>query len=516
MNTKALRQKVLDLAIHGKLVPQNPNDESAEVLLKKIREEKAEKIKKGELKADKKDSFIFTKECEFDEDKLGKCSSGTRHKRHYEQFADGTVKDIEDEIPFEVPEGWAWCRLGELFYHTTGKALKKSNNKGSLRKYITTSNLYWNKFDFTEVREMYFTNDELDKCTIKKGDLVLCNGGDVGRAAIWNFDEGICYQNHVSRLRPKIIGINNKLYLYLLMFYKEQGMLNGKGVGITSLSANDLLSGLFPLPPINEQDQIVIKIENIFSQIDYIDDNKSDLQTAIKQTKSKILDLAIHGKLVPQDPNDEPAEELLKRIATSDNRPYKKLSGDEIPFELPKTWIWQKLPDLCSIPITDGTHKTPTYSDKENGIPFLSSKDVTSGEIDWSKIKYITKELHEELYKRLAPQKNDILLAKNGTTGIAALVKDNTVFDIYVTLALIRPISKIIYPQYLLYIINSQFCKNQFNDYLTGIGVPNLHLVDINKTVIPLPPLSEQQRIVLKIEELFKYTDIININIKDC
>ena len=425
------------------------------------------------------------------------------------------MKDIEDEIPFEVPEGWAWCRLGELFYHTTGKALKNSNNKGSLRKYITTSNLYWNKFDFTEVREMYFTDDELDKCTIKKGDLVLCNGGDVGRAAIWNFDEDICYQNHVSRLRSKIIGINNKLYLYLLMFYKEQGMLNGKGVGITSLSANDLLSGLFPLPPINEQVQIVIKIENIFSQIDYIDENKSDLQTAIKQAKSKILDLAIHGKLVPQDPNDEPSEELLKRIATSDNRPYKKLSGDEIPFELPKTWIWQKLPDLCSIPITDGTHKTPTYSDKENGIPFLSSKDVTSGEIDWTKIKYITKELHEELYKRLAPQKNDILLAKNGTTGIAALVKDNTVFDIYVTLALIRPISKIIYPQYLLYIINSQFCKNQFNDHLTGIGVPNLHLVDINKTVIPLPPLSEQQRIVLKIEELFEYTDIINISIKE-
>ena len=414
-----------------------------------------------------------------------------------------------------MPEGWAWSRLGELFYHTTGKALKKSNNKGSLRKYITTSNLYWNKFDFTEVREMYFTDDELDKCTIKKGDLVLCNGGDVGRAAIWNFDEDICYQNHVSRLRPKIIGINNKLYLYLLMFYKEQGMLNGKGVGITSLSANDLLSGLFPLPPINEQVQIVIKIENIFSQIDYIDENKSDLQTAIKQAKSKILDLAIHGKLVPQDPNDEPSEELLKRIATSDNRPYKKLSGDEIPFELPKTWIWQKLPDLCSIPITDGTHKTPTYSDKENGIPFLSSKDVTSGEIDWTKIKYITKELHEKLYKRLAPQKNDILLAKNGTTGIAALVKDNTVFDIYVTLALIRPISKIIYPQYLLYIINSQFCKNQFNDHLTGIGVPNLHLVDINKTVIPLPPLSEQQRIVLKIEELFEYTDIINISIKE-
>ena len=308
------------------------------------------------------------------------------HKRHYEQFADGTVKDIEDEIPFDVPDGWAWCRLGELFYHTTGKALKKSNNKGSLRKYITTSNLYWNKFDFTEVREMYFTNDELDKCTIKKGDLVLCNGGDVGRAAIWNFDEDICYQNHVSRLRPKIIGINNKLYLYLLMFYKEQGMLNGKGVGITSLSANDLLSGLFPLPPINEQDQIVIKIENIFSQIDYIDDNKSDLQTAINKTKSKILDLAIHGKLVPQDPNNEPAEELLKRIATSDNRPYEKVEEGDIPFEIPPSWKWTTIKNIVNY-IGDGDWiESKDQSDK--GIRLIQTGNIGFGTFKDKEGKY--------------------------------------------------------------------------------------------------------------------------------
>ena len=527
MNTKGLRQKILDLAIHGKLVPQNPNDESAEVLLEKIRAEKAEKIKNRELKADKKDSFIFV----------------GSDKRHYEQFTDGSVKDIEDEIPFELPAGWAWCRLGEIYWHTTGKALKKSNEKGTLKKYITTSNLYWDSFDFTEVRSMYFTDDELEKCTIKKGDLVLCNGGDVGRAAIWNFDEDICYQNHVSRLRPRIAGIYNKLYLYLLMFYKERGMLNGKGVGITSLSANDLLSGLFPLPPLAEQKRIVGKIEQIFAQIEELEQNKGELQIAIKQAKAKILDLAIHGKLVPQEESDESAEVLLERIRAekaekikrgemkadkkdsfifvgSDKRHYEQFTDgstkdieDEIPFELPAGWAWVKLPDLCSIPITDGTHKTPTYSDKENGVPFLSSKDVTSGKIDWSKIKYITKDLHEELYKRLAPRKNDILLAKNGTTGIAALVKDDTVFDIYVTLALIRPITEMIFSQYLLFVINSHFCKNQFNDHLTGIGVPNLHLVDINKTVIPLPPLAEQKRIVGKIEELFEQLDSIAMNL---
>ena len=517
MNTKALRQKILDLAIHGKLVPQNPNDEGATVLLEKIRAEKAEKIKKGELKADKKDSFIFTKECEFDEDKLGKCSSGTRHKRHYEQFADGSVKDIEDEIPFDVPDGWAWCRLTNVAITELGKTLDAKKNKGESYDYLCALNVKWYTFDFTTMKQIRLEEKEKERYLVRKGDLLICEGGDVGRSAIWESDNPIYYQNALHRVRF-YQNINQYFFLHVLNYYKNIGLIDdvSGGVTIKHFTQNSMQKLLFPLPPLVEQERIVSVIKSIFSQIDTLDQNKSDLQTAINKTKSKILDLAIHGKLVPQDPNDEPAEELLKRIATSDNRPYKKLSGDEIPFELPKTWIWQKLPDLCSIPITDGTHKTPTYSDKENGIPFLSSKDVTSGEIDWSKIKYITKELHEELYKRLAPQKNDILLAKNGTTGIAALVKDNTVFDIYVTLALIRPISKIIYPQYLLYIINSQFCKNQFNDHLTGIGVPNLHLVDINKTVIPLPPLSEQQRIVLKIEELFKYTDIININIKDC
>ena len=158
----------------------------------------------------------------------------------------------------------------EIYSHTTGKALKKENNKGTLRKYITTSNLYWNSFDFTDVRTMYFTDDELEKCTIKKGDLVLCNGGDVGRAAIWKLDEDICYQNHVSRLRPKLSGINNSFYLYVIQINKEKGNLSGKGVGITSLSATDILNLKIPLPPLAEQKRIVEKIENAFAKLDQI------------------------------------------------------------------------------------------------------------------------------------------------------------------------------------------------------------------------------------------------------
>jgi type I restriction enzyme S subunit len=221
---KQTKSKILDLAIHGKLVPQNPNDEPAEELLKRI---------------------------------------ATSDNRPYKKIDDA-------EVLFDIPKSWSWCTLGEIYTHTTGKALKKTNNKGTLRKYITTSNLYWNSFDFTEVREMYFTDDELEKCTIKKGDLILCNGGDVGRAAIWNYDYDICYQNHVSRLRPKNENINNSFFLYVIMTYKQQGMLNGKGVGITSLSASDLLSAVVPLPPYSEQNKIVEEIECLYGNLNVI------------------------------------------------------------------------------------------------------------------------------------------------------------------------------------------------------------------------------------------------------
>ncbi len=403
-----------------------------------------------------------------------------------------------------MPEGWAWCRFGELFYHTTGKALKKSNNKGSLRKYITTSNLYWNKFDFTEVREMYFTDDELDKCTIKKGDLVLCNGGDVGRAAIWNFDEDICYQNHVSRLRPKIIGINNKLYLYLLMFYKEQGMLNGKGVGITSLSANDLLSGLFPLPPINEQVQIVIKIENIFSQIDYIDENKSDLQTAIKQTKSKILDLAIHGKLVPQDQNDEPAEELLKRIATSDNRPYKKFEVEE-PFDIPESWTWCTGNDLFnSMTSKKPEGETFKYIDIDaidnkkhcviepktlavSEAPSRASRELNNGDVLFSLVRPYLENI------ALIEEKNSDCIASTG---------------FYVC----KPRS-FVFSKFLFYLMTSEYVIKGLNQFMKGDNSPSISSDDIKNWLYPLPPLTEQLRIVSKIEELFKNMDEILQNL---
>lgn len=187
---------------------------------------------------------------------------------------------------------------------------------------------------------------------------------------------------------------------------------------------------------------------------------------------------------------------------------------EEQPYKVPDNWRWASLQQVCVKQITDGTHKTPTYSDRENGIPFVSAKDVTKGFIDWDNVKYITKELHQELHNRLSPKVGDVLLAKNGTTGVAAIVDIDTVFDLYVTLALLRPNTKLIHPQYLHYLINSPMCKMQFDAHLTGIGVPNLHLRDIKVINIPLPPCKEQLRIVLLIQRLCSKLDEAKENVQ--
>ena len=176
------RSRVLDLAVRGKLTEQRPEEGSAEELLERIREEKQRLIAEGKLKKEKPLPEI-----------------------------------TEEEIPFDIPAGWKWCRYIDLFTHSSGKALKQSDTDGIEREYITTSNIYWNRFDLTKVRTMYFKDSELEKCTVKKGDLLLCNGGDVGRAAIWNYDYNICIQNHVSRLRPINPQTDKVFFLFALV-----------------------------------------------------------------------------------------------------------------------------------------------------------------------------------------------------------------------------------------------------------------------------------------------------------
>ncbi len=240
-----LKKSILQMAVQGKLVPQDPNDEPASVLLERIHAEKERLIREGKIKRDKNESVIFR-----------------RDNSHYEKLGP-SEHCIDDEIPFEIPESWCWYRLGEIFQHNTGKALNSANQSGELLEYITTSNLYWNRFELNNLRSMYFTETEIDKCTAKAGDLLVCEGGDIGRAAIWNYDYNIRIQNHIHRLRA-YTSICIDYFCYLFYFYKNTGMIGGKGIGIQGLSSNAIHQILLPVPPVKEQYRIVQEIEQLF------------------------------------------------------------------------------------------------------------------------------------------------------------------------------------------------------------------------------------------------------------
>jgi len=169
---------------------------------------------------------------------------------------------IDDEIPFVIPESWAWVRLGNLFAHNTGKALNSSNSAGELMTYITTSNLYWGRFVLEKLKEMPFTQAEVDKCTVTYGDLLVCEGGDIGRSAIWEFDFPMRIQNHIHRLRS-YGHISTKFYYYAMYLFKHSGLIGGKGIGIQGLSSNAIHTLLLPLPPCKEQQRIVEAIEQL-------------------------------------------------------------------------------------------------------------------------------------------------------------------------------------------------------------------------------------------------------------
>ena len=243
---EALKKSILQEAVQGKLVPQDPSDEPAEALLERIRVEKQRLIKEGKIKKVKHESVIFR-----------------RDNSHYEKL-DGVERCIDDELPFEIPETWEWVRLGTVFQHNTGKALNASNRDGEKLTYITTSNLYWDRFVLDNLKTMPFTDSEVDKCTVQQGDLLVCEGGDIGRAAIWGSPEPMRIQNHIHRLRA-YVPVCTRFFYYLFYLYKGAGWIGGKGIAIQGLSSNAIHNLLFPLPPLHEQERIVSAIDAALS-----------------------------------------------------------------------------------------------------------------------------------------------------------------------------------------------------------------------------------------------------------
>ena len=243
-----LKKSVLQEAIQGKLVPQIAEEGTTQELLEQIEMEKRKLVKEGRLKKSAlNDSVIFRGDDNKYWEKLGQA-----------------IKNVDEEIPFYVPDRWKWCRLGTLFSHCTGKALNAANQKGTLMTYITTSNLYWNRFELNNLKQMRFTDEEIEKCTAITGDLLVCEGGDIGRAAIWNYQYDIRIQNHIHKLRA-YIPLCTKFFFWIFYFYKSAGLIGGKGIGIQGLSSRALDHILIPLPPLEEQYRIVAKIEEVTS-----------------------------------------------------------------------------------------------------------------------------------------------------------------------------------------------------------------------------------------------------------
>ena len=176
---------------------------------------------------------------------------------------------IDENVPFDIPESWNWCRLGFAFSHNTGKALNSADVEGVLLPYITTSNLYWDRFELNNLKKMLFTDSEIEKCTVKKGDLLVCEGGDIGRAAIWEYDEEIRIQNHIHKLRP-YTNLSNRFYFYVLYFWKQLGLIGGNGIGLQGFSSKAIHNLLIPIPPIHEQYSIVKTIDNLFDILNSI------------------------------------------------------------------------------------------------------------------------------------------------------------------------------------------------------------------------------------------------------
>jgi type I restriction enzyme S subunit len=518
-----LRALILKLAVRGKLVAQDTNDEPASDLLKRIQVEKAKLIAEGKIKKDK------------------------------------TLPPIaEGEKPYELPKGWEWVRFGNIAQHNSGKTLDSGRNAGNPIDYITTSNLYWGRFELESVRQMLIREDELAKCTATKNDLLICEGGEAGRAAVWDMDYDICFQNHIHRARffQKI----NAYFAYRL-FEKlnATGEINQyrQGVGISNMSGKALASVIFPLPPLAEQHRIVAKVDELMALCDQLEHEQTDNSNAhqtlvetllatltqaegdgdfaaawqriaehfdtlftteqsIDQLKQTLLQLAVMGKLVSQDPNDEPASTLLKRIQAEKAKliavgkikkvnPLPPISDEEMPFDISQGWEWVRLGEITNFGTTE---KLDFISDKTWVLDLEDIEKDTSNLIQkfrFSERKSLSSKnsflAGDVLYGKLRPYLNKVIVAD----------EDGVCTTEILPVRCYGPFSS----HYFKLALKSPYFISYVNDRSYGMKMPRLGTEDGRKAPFPLPPLAEQQRIVAKVDELMAICDALKARLNE-
>ena len=418
--------------------------------------------------------------------------------------------------------------MGYLFSHNTGKALNGTGGKGTPHKYLTTSNVYWNSFDFTKIKVMNFTDAELDKCTISKGDLLVCEGGDIGRAAIWTYDYDICIQNHIHRLRA-YISVNTEFFLYVFLLYKGLGVIGGKGIGIQGLSSGALHNILLPIPPIKEQFRIVAKLLSLQSLIDkYIYSLKQFdlLNSSISSNlKKSILQEAVQGRLVPQIESEGTAEQLLEEIEAEkmrlvkegklkksaltasrifrgdDNRYYEQIGSqtlditEEIQYDIPENWRWCRLGDIATLRLGKTPPRGESIYWKPEKYNWVAIGDMKDGAVITQTKEFISEKGAELFQGRISP-KGSLLMSFKLTIGKISELG----IDAYHNEAIITILPFFAHLAWFKYILPMIAQCGGTKDAIKG---KNLNSKSLSALLIPLPPLNEQRRIIPQIQALF-------------
>ena len=508
MNGKQLKNSILQWAIQGKLVPQDPNDEPASVLLEKIRQEKERLIKEKKIKRDKNASVIYRGE----------------DNSYYEKIlATGEVKCIDKEIPFEIPEGWEWCRMQDVITFVNGRAYKKEEllPQGKY-KVLRVGNFFTNN-------EWYYSDLELpeDKYCYN-GDLLYAWSASFG-PQIWNGDKTI-FHYHIWNVKFNSRVLFREYLYYFFLFDKTQVKASTTGSTMVHVSMENMKPRLIPIPPVNEQKRIVHEIENIIPLIEIygtFQNKKEILDSNIKASlKKSILQEAIQGKLVPQIAEEGTAQELLEQIKAEkeklvkegklkksalndsvifrgdDNKYYEQIGKkclditEQIPFEIPNSWTWARMGQVGDW----GAGSTPQRGNQDyygGNILWLKTGELNN-DIVYDTEEKITQRAFQDCSLRMN-KIGDVLIAMYGATiGKLAIVGKKLTTN----QACCGCTPYVVYNWYLFYFLMAS--RDSFIKKGEGGAQPNISRVKLVEHLIPLPPLNEQKRIVKRIETLFE------------
>jgi type I restriction enzyme S subunit len=520
MTAQQLKNSILQMAVQGKLVPQDPGDEPASVLLQRIKAEKQELIKTGKIKKDKKSSEIFR---------------GATHNLPYafcEQIGK-EIRDISDEIPFEIPDSWEWVRLGSIC------EIARGGSPRPIKQFLTDdpNGINWIKIGdsdkggkyINETKEKIIPEGMSKSRFVHRGDFLLTNSMSFGRPYILNVDG--CVHDGWLVLSGYQTAYDKDFLYYLLAssFAYYQFCEVVSGAVVKNLNSDKVACALFPLPPINEQHRIVAKIEELLPYIERYgkaEEHLTTLNTTFPEAlKKSILQEAVQGKLVPQNPDDEPASVLLERIRaekqelikqgkikktknesviiTRDKIPYEIIDGkerciaDEVPFEIPDSWCWCRWGTI-SESIQYG-YNAPA---KENGrIKMVRISDIQDNKVLWDTVPFC--DIDEESIETYLLKQNDILFARTGgTVGKSYLVKEVPKDAIYAGYLIRTRYSNNLSPEYLKFFMESELYWIQLRNGTIATAQPNCNGKTLANMLVPIPPLAEQKRIVAKIEEI--------------